>query len=86
MAQSAHAYEMLEHEALELSLEDRSKLAARLLESLDEHDDFQLSSEWADEIRRRVAAIDAGAAKLISHDEVIAGIREQLGKVHRGGV
>jgi Putative addiction module component len=35
----------------------------RLLESLDEDDDFQLNLEWAEELDRRVKSMGHGTAK-----------------------
>jgi small-conductance mechanosensitive channel len=46
-------------EALELPLEERAKMAAELLESLQEAEE-QVESAWASEIEKRVAAARAG--------------------------
>jgi putative addiction module component (TIGR02574 family) len=46
-------------EALELPLDDRAKLAAELLESL-EQAETDVEKAWAQEIERRVAAARAG--------------------------
>lgn len=75
MAAAVQFYEKVEDEALHLPHEDRSKLASRLLESLDDDD---LSPEWKEELARRVEEIDNGTAKLIPHDEVIAKVRARL--------
>lgn len=75
---SGHSYETLESEALHLSREDRSKLATRLIESLDDDDDLDPGPEWNEEIQRRLEEIDNGTAKLIPHDEVMASIRQRL--------
>ena len=56
MARGTH--ELLS-EALELPLDDRAKLAAELLESLDEAE-AGVEQAWALEIERRVAAARAG--------------------------
>lgn len=72
------SYEKVKEDALHLPIEDRSRLAARLLESLDDEDD--ISPEWKDEIRRRVQEIDNGTARLVPHDEVMANVRERLAK------
>ena len=45
MVNAAISYEQLESGVLNLPREDRSKLATRLLVSL-EDDDFELSPEW----------------------------------------
>jgi putative addiction module component (TIGR02574 family) len=47
--------------ALSLRKADRAALAAALIESLDGTADPDADAAWADEIRRRVAALDAGA-------------------------
>ena len=51
-------------EALALSDGERARLAADLLASLDEPDDDPdlVAAEWAEELRRRVDAIEAGAS------------------------
>ncbi len=64
MAVSTPSYHRLEEEALHLPRGDRSQLASRLLESL-EQDEHELSCEWSEELQRRVGNIDAGKAKLI---------------------
>jgi len=51
-------------EALRLDLDARAEVAAELLASLDGPADPDAEAEWALEIERRVAAIEAGTAKL----------------------
>lgn len=80
MAVSA-SYTHLEDEVLHLPLEDRSRLASRLLESLDEDDGFELGTEWSEELQRRVKEIDEGTAKMIPHTEVLARVRARLVEV-----
>jgi putative addiction module component (TIGR02574 family) len=63
-------------EALELEQEDRAKLAAHLIDSLDPGVDEGVEEAWAQEIRRRSAEIDSGAAKTIPWDVV----RKRLGR------
>ena len=46
-------------EALELPLDERAKMAAELLESLDAAE-TDIETAWASEIKRRVAAARAG--------------------------
>jgi len=77
MANTAHAYDVLENEVLTLPREDRSKLATRLLESLDRDD--ELSPEWLEEIRRRAKDIDEGKTKLIPSEEVWKQVNERFG-------
>lgn len=78
MVTTAVSYEKVKDEALQLPLEDRSRLASRLLESLDDEDD--VSPEWLEEIRRRVKEINDGTAKMVPHDEVLANVRARLAK------
>ncbi len=78
MVTTTVSYEQVKDEALQLPLEDRSRLASRLLESLDDEDD--VSPEWKDEIRRRVKEVKDGTAKMVPHDEVMANVRARLAK------
>lgn len=72
------SYEKVKDDALHLPIEDRSRLASRLLESLDDDDD--ISPEWKDELDRRLQEIDEGKAVMIPHAEVMANVRESLAK------
>ncbi len=78
MVTRAVSYEKVEDDALLLPIEDRSRLASRLLESLDDDDD--ISPEWKDEIRRRVREMKEGTAIMVPHDEVMANVRASLAK------
>lgn len=66
--------ELLEN-VLSLPDVDRSYLASKLLESLDTSG---VSSEWSEEIERRVKSIDDGTARLVPHDEVMAEARRAI--------
>ena len=59
-------------EALALDEDDRARLAAKLVESLDGDLDADSEASWATEIERRLAKIEAGQAKWLSGDEAIA--------------
>ena len=59
-------------DALALGDDDRAKLAARLVESLDGDIDADAGDAWAAEIERRLARIDTGEAKLLSMDDAVA--------------
>lgn len=52
-------------------------MAEELLATVHEPDD-EVEAAWAEEIRLRIADIDAGTAKLIPADEVFAKIRHLL--------
>ena len=57
-------------DALRLGEDERAELAAEILASLDGPADPDADEAWADEIRRRIASIESGAAKLEPWDEV----------------
>lgn len=70
--------EQVEASALELSRDERARLAQRLLESLDDdvaEEPDAVEAAWADEIARRVAELEAGTAELIPAEQVFAEIR-----------
>jgi putative addiction module component (TIGR02574 family) len=73
----ASPYETVLNDALHLPLEERSRIAARLIESMDD-DDSELSPAWQAEIERRIESIKNGTAKLMSHDEAMASVRQKL--------
>ncbi|MHB8873261.1 MAG: addiction module protein [Myxococcaceae bacterium] len=59
--------ESLLSEVLRLPSKDRAAIAAALLRSLDEEDEQRSVEEaWAEEIRRRLAELDAGTAETVS--------------------
>ena len=72
------SYEKVKEDALHLPIEDRSRLASRLLESLDDEGD--VSPEWLLEIKRRVEEIKDGTAKMIPHEEVMTNVLARLAK------
>ena len=57
-------------EALALTPEDRAELATSLIDSLDAVPDVDVEAAWQEEIAGRLAAIRAGAAKLVPWEEV----------------
>ncbi|MBX3442198.1 MAG: addiction module protein [Planctomyces sp.] len=68
-------------DALTLSPADRSKLAASLIESLDEFPDDEVVGAWEQEIQGRLQDIDSGSATLISWAEARRLIRGDAGDV-----
>ena len=73
----------IEEQALRLTLKERGELAHRLIVSLDgepEDSPEAIARAWDEEIARRVGEIDAGTAKLVPHEEVLADIDELLKK------
>jgi len=77
MAISA-SYARLEEDALHLPYEERSLLASKLLESLDEPT-FEPSPEWREELQRRAKEIDDGKARMIPAAEVWSRINQRFG-------
>jgi putative addiction module component (TIGR02574 family) len=68
-------------DALRLDPDARADVAAELLASLDGPADPDTEAAWATEITRRVAAVDAGTAKLEPWESVKRRIeREILGR------
>ncbi len=64
--------------ALQLSPEERAELASELLLSLDDLNEAEVERLWIEEAQRRDAQINAGIARLIPGDEVIAEARSRL--------
>ena len=71
--------EKLRSEVLELSEAERAELAHELVKSLDRPIDHDAADAWDKEIVRRLAEVDAGAAKLIDRDELRQRMRARLG-------
>ena len=55
--------------ALKLSAEERAQLADRLIASL--LDDQAVDDAWADEVERRVEAIESGRSNLVPANDAI---------------
>jgi putative addiction module component (TIGR02574 family) len=76
----ARASRELLAEALQLPLDERAKIAAELLESLDEAE-TEVEEAWAREIERRVAAARAGELESTDWRTVLDRVeREVLGR------
>ncbi len=67
----------LSRKARALPPEDRVRLAEELLATVQEVD-AEVEQAWDAEIRRRIAEIDSGTAKLIPAEEVFAEVRRLL--------
>jgi len=67
-------------DAMQLEPNTRAFIAETLIESLDLDEDFPLSQEWLEEIRRRCAEIDSGKAELIDGATVINELRGKYTK------
>jgi putative addiction module component (TIGR02574 family) len=59
-------------DALALDEENRAKLAAKLVESLEGEPDLDTEEAWAKEIERRLARIDAGQSRLLPAEEALS--------------
>ncbi len=64
----------LSQKARGLSPAERVRLAEELLATVQETDE-EVEAAWDEEIKRRVAEIEAGTARLIPAEEVFARIR-----------
>ncbi len=62
-------------EAMQLEPNARAFVAETLLESLDLDQDFAVSPEWLEEIRRRCADIDSGKTTLLDSALVLNELR-----------
>lgn len=68
--------EQLTSQAIALSPEDRARLVDLLLASLPDEADEPLGEDWDQEIQRRLQAVDAGTARLVSAADVHAEARK----------
>lgn len=69
---------IIENEAMHLSVEERAKLAQRLLESLDDLPSGDLEKLWLEEADKRAAEVDKGKVQLISSQELENRVRKRL--------
>ena len=60
----------IEQEVLHLPIEDRARLAEKLLSSLDNLSEQENEKLWFVEAQRRAAEIDNGTVQLVSAEEV----------------
>jgi putative addiction module component (TIGR02574 family) len=70
-------FEELAKQARSLPPEDRVRLAEELLATVQETEE-DVEAAWEEEIRRRVAEIENGTAKLVPADEVFAEVRRLI--------
>ena len=74
----SRTFEDVRNEAMALTPEERGHLAEELLDSVESDEGIEWDDEYAAEIQRRVAEIDAGTAELVDSDEAIANARRLL--------
>ena len=67
--------EKIEAEALQLSIEERVRLADRLLASVSA--DPSIEEAWVEEVERRLAEVEAGAP-LVSLEDAVARARRSV--------
>ena len=65
-------------QALSLPEHERAKIAARLLESLDEETQSDVDAAWVAEIERRCAAVDAGTLATSDWKDVRSRIEREI--------
>lgn len=77
-ALAAHAVAAAEAESLIMQLprEERGRIAARLLASLEP--DTVRDPAWAAELRERIRAVEAGAMKLITEEDANLEVEEPV--------
>ena len=64
-------------DAMQLEPTTRAFVAESLLQSLDFEEEFSLSEEWVQEIRRRCEEIDSGKAVLVDGETVFSQLRKK---------
>ncbi len=72
----ANKRELLEAEALQLSVAERASLAQLLLASLDEEN--EIDDAWDSETQRRIADIERGVTRVITIADALAQVRAAL--------
>lgn len=74
---AAIPFEQFVDEAMELPLAQRTALATRLIDSIDEATE-SISPAWQEELNRRVTDIDQGRSELIGAGEVWNRVNERF--------
>jgi putative addiction module component (TIGR02574 family) len=69
--------DQLEQEVLKLSVDQRARLAERIISSLDS--DAEIEQEWAAEVRRRDAELESGEVTGISVEDALSAVRNRFG-------
>ena len=67
----SQSYEEVQEGTLQLSAEERSRLAEVLLDSILTDQERAIEQEWLEVAERRRAEVDAGTATLIPAEDVI---------------
>lgn len=69
--------EQIERELMKLPIEERARLAERLVASLDE--DTEIERAWIAEVRRRDEELASGAVEAIPLEDALTSIRARFG-------
>lgn len=80
--QALNIADLVEH-ALAMPRLERSYIVSKLISSLDDDDDIEVSQAWRDEIHRRDEEMRNGTSPGIPHDEVMRGAREWLATIQK---
>ncbi len=75
--ETGSAVEQLTHNALELPVRERARLAHILIASIDEKSEEDISFAWDVELENRVREIQTGKVTGIPAEEVFAKIKEK---------
>ena len=75
---SSSEFEQARRMVMALSEEERDRLTCEMLDGLDGPPDRRTDQQWAVEIERRIAEIDAGTAELVDAEVVIARLRRRF--------
>ncbi len=67
--------------ALSMPRPERSYLVTKLIGSLEDDDEIEVSQEWRDELNRRVEEMRDAPSPGIPHEEVVHGARELLARI-----
>ncbi|MBN8421951.1 MAG: addiction module protein [Verrucomicrobia bacterium] len=77
----AATFDTVLESALLLPVQDRSRMAARLIESVDATEGTELSPAWCTEIDRRIEAARSGTSHRIPHAQVMSEARSLLAQL-----
>ena len=79
----SRSYKEVQEEALALSVEERSRLAEDLLDSLLTEEERAIEQEWLEVAERRRAEADTGTATLIPAEDVIRELKAKYSARHQ---
>ena len=68
-------FDQVQQQALGLSANERARLAAELIESLETLPEAEATALWLEECKRRAAQVDRGEVALVPAEEVARKVR-----------